>query len=68
MLNVLNRFEQAEEILYSKLDNADARIVELEERLKEAIDNEKSMRYHLEDVEYSEVTDTCFHKYILGST
>ena len=49
------RFEQAEEALYTKLESAENRITELEEKLKEALDNEKTMRYQLEDVEYSEV-------------
>ena len=41
--------------MYTKLESAENRITELEEKLKEALDNEKTMRYQLEDVEYSEV-------------
>lgn len=53
--------------MYSKLANCESRISELEEMLKEALDNEKAMRYQLEDVEYSEVgvlkTDQLFVYY-----
>lgn len=47
--------ENTEEVLYNKIDSAEGRIYELEEKFREALDNEKSMRFQLEDVEYSEV-------------
>ena len=49
------RLEQVEEVVSHKLETAEGRIVELEEKLKESLTNEKSMRLQLADVEYSEV-------------
>lgn len=49
------RFEHAEEIMYTKLENAETHISDLEEKLREAMGAERTMRYQLEDVEYSEV-------------
>lgn len=54
-LSSLCRFEQSEEMLYSKLDNAESIIADLEEKVRKSMDEEKTMRFQLEDVNYSEV-------------
>ena len=50
-----------EEVVSHKLETAEGRIVELEEKLKESLTNEKSMRLQLADVEYSEVNISLNH-------
>lgn len=51
------RLEQVEEAMNTKLDSAESHILELEEKLKEALNNEKAMRLQLADTEYSEVRE-----------
>lgn len=53
---LLRRVEQAEEVVSTKLVATESRIVELEEKLSESLNNEKSIRLQLTDVEYSEVS------------